>query len=246
MRNLVDERPTRDLHGGPAFARTFVDPAHLRGRRVLDIGCGFGWFELVALDEDAAEVAAIEPSTRDLATARAHITDPRVTFHVGSATALPFDEGTFDTVVCWEVLEHLPRGSEAQAFAEIRRVLRPRGVLYLSTPAADLRSRVTDPAWWLIGHRHYTPDRLREFAIGAGLSVECLTARGGWWQIAAMMNLYIAKWVFRRRPFAERALNRRVDREWSSGRGFTNLYLRAAKVDVADAQGLGVEPRDLL
>jgi SAM-dependent methyltransferase len=230
VRNLVDERPTLDLHGGPGFARTFVDPDHIQGCRVLDIGCGFGWFELVALDEEVEEIAAIEPSSRDLATAQAHITDPRVTFQVASATALPFDDCSFDTVVCWEVLEHLPVGTEPQALAEIARVLAPDGVLYLSTPSADLRSRVTDPAWWLTRHRHYTPDRLRELALGAGLSVERLMAKGGWWQIAAMTNLYVAKWIFRRRPFAEHALNRRVDREWRNSGGFTNLYLRAAKV----------------
>jgi SAM-dependent methyltransferase len=229
VRNLVDERPTLDLHGGPAFARTFVDREDLQGCRVLDIGCGFGWFELVALDEHAKQIAAIEPTSRDLATAQTHITDPRVTFHVASATALPFDDSSFDTVVCWEVLEHLPLRSEPQAFAEIARVLAPDGVLYLSTPSADLRSRVTDPAWWLTNHRHYTPERLRELALGAGLSVERLIAKGGWWQIAAMTDLYVAKWIFRRRPFAEDALNRRVNREWSSSGGFTNLYLKAAR-----------------
>jgi ubiquinone/menaquinone biosynthesis C-methylase UbiE len=230
VRNLVDERPTLDLHGGSAFARTFVEAADIQGCRVLDIGCGFGWFELVALHADAKEVVAIEPSSRDLATAQAHIPDPRVKFRVASATSLPFDDCSFDTVVCWEVLEHLPLGGEPQAFAEIARVLARNGVLYLSTPSADLRSRATDPAWWLTSHRHYTAERLRELAVGAGLSVERLIAKGGWWQIAAMTNLYVAKWIFRRRPFAEHALNRRVDREWRNRCGFTNLYLRAAKV----------------
>jgi SAM-dependent methyltransferase len=156
----------------------------------------------------------------------------RVDLQVASAVDLSFSDAAFDTVVCWEVLKHLLRGSEPQAFSEIARVLAPSGVLYLSTQLADLRSQVTDPAWWLTGHRHYMPRRLRELVGGAGLVVECTVAKGRWWQIAAMMNLYVAKWIFRRRPFIEDRMNRRVDREWSDDDGFTNLYLHARKPGV--------------
>ncbi len=233
VRNLIAERPTRDLHGGPAFARGFVNRDHLEGRRVLDIGCGFGWFELVALDRGAQAVTGIEPTADDLATAIQHL-DGRVDLQVASALDLPFSDAAFDTVVCWEVLEHLPAGSEPQTVSEIARVLAPGGALYLSTPSADLRSRVTDPAWWLTGHRHYTSQRLRELAEGAGLVVERLISKGAWWQIVAMMDLYVAKWIFHRRPFIEDRINRRVDREWGWGAdgGFTNLYLHAWKPGV--------------
>ena len=67
---------------------------------------------------------------------RRHFDDERVEFRVASATDLPFEDASFDTVVCWEVLEHLPKTSEQRAFDEIHRVLRPGGTLYLSTPHA--------------------------------------------------------------------------------------------------------------
>jgi SAM-dependent methyltransferase len=231
MRNIINEQPTRDLHGGPAFARSFVDVDDCRERSILDIGCGFGWFELIALDRDAHSVAAVEPTADDIATARAHIRDERVDFRIASALDLPFEDAAFDTVVCWEVLEHLPRESEPQAFAEVARVLRPGGVLYLSTPYGDLRSRITDPAWWLIRHRHYSDQRLRELAGSAGFVVERLLANGAWWQVLAMSNLYVAKWIFRRRPFFEDRISRRVDAEWSRlDGGFTNIFLKARKL----------------
>jgi SAM-dependent methyltransferase len=229
MRNILDDKPTRDLHGGPAYARSFVDDQDCRDRDILDIGCGFGWFELIALDGDARSIAAIEPSEGDLATAQAHIGDKRVDFRVASALDLPFDDGLFDTVVCWEVLEHLPPSAEQQAFNEVARVLRPRGVFYLSTPYADLRSRVTDPAWWLIKHRHYAREQLQTFSEKAGLGVERLLTKGGWWQVTAMTNLYVAKWIFRRPPFFADKVNRKIDSEWSGNGGFTNLYLKARK-----------------
>ena len=109
-------------------------------------------------------------------------------------------------------------------------MLAPGGVFYLSTPYADLRSRVADPAWWLIRHRHYSQDRLRLLATTAGFTVEQLFAKGGWWQVAAMTNLYVAKWIFRRPPFFADKVNRRMDSEWSgSSVGFTNLFFRGRK-----------------
>jgi SAM-dependent methyltransferase len=230
MRNILRDTPTRDLHGGPAFSRSFVADEDCRDRAVLDIGCGFGWFELIALDRGARSVAAIEVTERDLATAKEHIRDDRVDFRVASALDLPFDDSTFDTVVSWEVLEHLPPGEETRMFEEVARVLRHGGVFYPSTPFRDIRSRVTDPAWWLIRHRHYSRDQVGALANTAGLSMEVLLTRGGWWQAGAMANLYVSKWIFRRRPFFQEAINRRLDADWGQTGGFTNVFIKARKL----------------
>jgi ubiquinone/menaquinone biosynthesis C-methylase UbiE len=230
LRNLVDERPTRDLHGRVSFARSFVELDDCADRDVLDIGCGFGWFELVALDRGATSITGLEPSDSDLATARRSIDDERVTFRVGSATELPFADASFDTVVCWEVLEHLPKSSEQRAFDEISRVLRPGGVLYLSTPHAAPVATALDPARWLIGHRHYTRAQLRSYASAAGFDVVRLELRGRWWEMAQTLDLYVAKWLFRRRPFFDTAITHRVDAEWQRP-GFSNVFLRARKRD---------------
>jgi SAM-dependent methyltransferase len=228
LRNLVDERPTRDLHGRLAWSRSFVDPADCFDRDILDIGCGFGWFELLALDRGARSVTGVEPTAGDLTTVREYFDDERLTFTVASALELPLEDESFDTVVCWEVLEHLPKEGEPRAFGEISRVLRPGGTLYLSTPHAALLPKLTDPAWWLIGHRHYSRERLARFAQEAGLEVERLEAKGRSWEIVQTLDLYVAKWIFRRRPFFEAAIARKVDTEWERP-GFSNLFLRARK-----------------
>jgi SAM-dependent methyltransferase len=228
LRNLVDERPTRDLHGRLAWSRSFVDPTDCTDRDILDIGCGFGWFELLALDRGARAVTGVEPTEANLATVREHLDDERLKFTVASALELPFEDESFDTVVCWEVLEHIPKHGEPRAFREIGRVLRPGGALYLSTPHAALLPKLTDPAWWLIGHRHYSRERLARFAEDAGLDVERLEAKGRSWEIVQMLNLSVAKWVFQRRPFFEAAIARSVDSEWQRP-GFSNVFLRARK-----------------
>ncbi len=167
VKNLLDDKPHRDLHGAQIFSRAWVDHSDLKDRRILDIGCGFGWFDLVALDAGAAHVTGIEPVEGDLATARGFFDDRNASFAVGSAIEIPFEDASFDTVVCWEVLEHIPKHHEPQAFREIHRVLRPGGVFYMSTPHDSPVIKFGDPAWWVAGHRHYTRERLQGFASGA-------------------------------------------------------------------------------
>lgn len=230
MRNLLNQAPNRELHGIQACAAGLVASADLSARTVLDVGCGFGWFELYVLARGVRRVVGVEPDDRELETARRHIRDERAEFTAGGATSLPFPDESFDTVVCWEVLEHLRRGSEPDAFAEFRRVLRPGGVLYLSTPYASLRARILDPAWWLLGHRHYRLGELDRLARGAGLEPELLEARGGTWQILAILDLYVAKWLFRRPPFFEGAIARRWDEELQRSGGYANCFLKARRL----------------
>jgi SAM-dependent methyltransferase len=232
VRNVVDERPTRDLHGRLSWTRTFVRREDCAGRDLLDVGCGFGWFELVALDQGVRSIVGIEPSEADLATARKHVVDERVAFRVGQALELPFADESFDTVVCWEVLEHLPPDTEQRAFDEFRRVLRPGGALYLSTPHAAPLPTLLDPARWLVAHRHYSRDQVEGFARAAGLEVDQLVLRGRGWEIAHMLNLYVAKWIFRRRPFLEPRFRRRLDREWAR-HGFTTVFVRCLRAATA-------------
>jgi SAM-dependent methyltransferase len=229
MRNLLDDRPEANVHGHARFVRSFVDPADLDGKDVLDIGCGFGWFALVGLEAGARSFVGVEPSEDDLATARTYVSDQRVSFESAGADALPFADCSFDTVAMWEVLEHLPKHSEPLAFREIARVLRPGGALYLSTPHANVAARLTDPAWWVAGHRHYPREAVAAYARGAGLVVERLELKGGAWQIAHMHNMYVAKWLFRRRPFLEERSLARLDRDWERPGGFAHVLLLCRK-----------------
>ncbi len=230
MRNLVDETPAAEPHGGTSYMRRFVPQEDIEGRDILDVGCGFGGFLRYVLDCGARSATGIEPSPRDLETARRHLSDPRVTLEVASAERLPFGDDSFDTVTMWEVLEHTPPGKEVEVFSGIAHVLRPGGRLFLSTPFADTIARITDPAWWLTRHRHYSDVAVRQFAAAAGLVVEHSEVRGGAWQIVYMTNLYMSKWLLRREPVFRDAFSRRLDREWlGEGRGYTNLFLRCRK-----------------
>lgn len=92
------------------------------GLRVLDLGCGKGRFAR-ALQGRGADVAGVDLSAGMLAEADG------VARVRGSARRLPFAAGSFDAAIAVEVFEHLDPTTRAEAVAEARRVLAPRGVL---------------------------------------------------------------------------------------------------------------------
>jgi 2-polyprenyl-3-methyl-5-hydroxy-6-metoxy-1,4-benzoquinol methylase len=100
----------------------------LRGRRLLDAGCGTGLFSRVAVERGAA-VTSLDVGHRLLEQVARKTQSERV---VGDVAALPFDDGTFDYVICTEVIEHTLEPE--RAVTELVRVLRPGGTLVLTTP----------------------------------------------------------------------------------------------------------------
>lgn len=230
MKNITDTRPDLPLTGRLRYTTSFVSREDLKDKEVLDIGCGFGWFELHALRGQVARIDGIELTDGDLATARAHIRDERARFNQGSAIAIPFPESSFDTVVSWEVIEHIPKNTEDQMLQEARRVLREGGSFYLSTPFRSLASTLLDPAWWLAGHRHYSERRLKQFAQRNGFAVEQMVVKGSVWEIGLLWNLYIAKWIFRRPPFFESYFQRKVDAEYAREGGRFGIFVKLKKI----------------
>jgi SAM-dependent methyltransferase len=201
----------------------------LAGKEVLDIGCGFGWCELHLLERGVRQVTALEVSERDLETAVRWISDERVKFAVGSATALPLPSASVDTAVAWEVIEHLAGKAEPMMFGEARRVLRPGGAFYLSTPYDSLLSKSLDPAWWLCGHRHYSAAGLASLAREHGFAVEEMRVRGGIWSLAAALDMYVSKWILRRPPLWERFFREREQREYDRGNGVATIFIKLRK-----------------
>ena len=98
--------------------------ADWRGRRLLDVGCGTGfWLPRYA---DAALVLGVEPDPSLLSRARARVADiAHVSARSGSAEHLPVEDGSFDVVHARFAYFFGP-GAE-RGLAEVRRVLAPGG-----------------------------------------------------------------------------------------------------------------------
>ena len=110
----------------------------LRGKRILDIGCGRGELVCEAARRGATAVgidysqAAIELSRERLATLDEKLRE-RVEFLLADAKGLDFPGGSFDTVFLVDVYEHLHPHEIEHTLAELRRVLRPGGRLIVHT-----------------------------------------------------------------------------------------------------------------
>ncbi|HWK90171.1 MAG TPA: class I SAM-dependent methyltransferase [Longimicrobium sp.] len=121
------------------------------GARVLDVGCGDAGV-LIAFAEAGARCAGMEPDARSLERGRVRAQEHgvEVDLRQGFAEQLPFGDAEFDLVVLDNVLEHV-RDRE-RTLAEIRRVVRPGGLLYLVTPKPfALASLWSDPHYRMAG-----------------------------------------------------------------------------------------------
>jgi len=102
------------------------------GRKVLDIACGAGYGSaLLAKTATRVVGADISQAAIDHASTR-YASISNVEFRQADCAALPFADGSFDVVVSFETIEHL---EPQEAFLdEVRRVLRPGGLVILSCP----------------------------------------------------------------------------------------------------------------
>src|SRR3954451_11908286 len=102
-----------------------------RGKRVLDAGCGAGYGS-AELARMAERVVGIDVAAEAVAFARTNYELPNLRFEQASCTELPFEDGSFDLIVAFEVIEHLENWKGF--LQEARRVLAPAGQLIVSTP----------------------------------------------------------------------------------------------------------------
>ena len=105
--------------------------AAFAGRRVLEIGCGAGGL-LGWLAKEGARPIGLDPEPGQLGRARAAA--PAVPLVAGVGEALPFASGSFDLVLCFNSLHHVPLALQWQAVAEAGRVLGPCGELLVVEP----------------------------------------------------------------------------------------------------------------
>lgn len=161
------------------FDRLGVGPS----TKVIDVGCGAGrhTFEayrrgadVVALDQDAAELKNVEQVLRAMAEKGEAPASANAQTITGDALSLPYADQTFDCVIASEILEHI--GEDDAAIAELIRVLKVGGTLAVTVPRW-----LPERLCWLLsdeyhsnegGHvRIYRASRLRDKIAAGGMGL---------------------------------------------------------------------------
>lgn len=105
------------------------------GDRILDVGCGTGYFvrTLAQIAGPDGAVVGIDAAPEMIAYAASRSRSAaNVSFEVGSAGALSFPDSGFDVVVSSLTMHHLAPAEQLPAIQEMRRVLRPGGTLMIA------------------------------------------------------------------------------------------------------------------
>ena len=116
----------------PARLSWFDKSIDWHDKKVLDLGCA-GGFMAEAIHDRGAKVTGIDPAADAIKAAEAHAaaTSRDIAYDVGVGENLPYDDASFDAVVCVDVLEHV--SDLAKVTQEIARVLKPGGILLFDT-----------------------------------------------------------------------------------------------------------------
>ncbi|WP_028034153.1 bifunctional 2-polyprenyl-6-hydroxyphenol methylase/3-demethylubiquinol 3-O-methyltransferase UbiG [Chelativorans sp. J32] len=89
-------RQTLGLAGAPEWPAVLKMVPNLSGKRVLDLGCGFGWFARWAREHGAASVLGLDLSANMIARARADTDDPAIEYRTADLEEIELEEASFD------------------------------------------------------------------------------------------------------------------------------------------------------
>lgn len=153
----------------------------IAGQRVLEIGCGRGVGLEILLARGAASVTGFDLDPKMVRLARQRLTryGDRAGVFVGSADAIPAPDGSFDVVVDYGVIHHIP--DWRQTLREIARVLAPGGAFYFEDLLKGLIA--APPVRALFDHPQATQfdaAAFRSALAAAGLRVARWQVLGAW------------------------------------------------------------------
>lgn len=103
------------------------------GKLVLDAACGEGYgSSLIA--QNAKKVIGLDIDKEAVNNANSKYGNDKLSFVEGSVETLPFENAYFDMVISYETIEHVNESVQKAFLTEIKRVLKPGGILIMSTP----------------------------------------------------------------------------------------------------------------
>jgi SAM-dependent methyltransferase len=154
-------RSVEGLEGAAEWPALRAMLPELRGLRVLDLGCGFGWFCRWARTQGAADVLGVDVSERMLARARDTTDDPAITYTRGDLESLALPAAAYGLVYSSLALHYVERLEEL--LARVHEALVPGGHLVFSVEH-PIYTAPADPRWVVdaAGRKTWPVDRYLE------------------------------------------------------------------------------------
>jgi SAM-dependent methyltransferase len=137
-------RSVHGLDGAPEWPALRALLPELRGLRVLDLGCGFGWFCRWARQHGAASVLGVDVSERMLARAKAETHDPAISYATADLEDLDLPPGSYDLAYSSLALHYVENLSGLMA--KVRAALVPGGKLIFSVEH-PIFTAPAEPGW---------------------------------------------------------------------------------------------------
>lgn len=144
---------------------------------ILDVGCASGWFlSQVHRKFPKAKCSGIDIYPDAIRYGKKKY--PKISFTISDAHSIPFNSGSFDLVICTEVLEHV--GDPLNVLLEIKRVLRKNGHAIIELDSGSLLFSVVWFFWglsrgsvWHHAHLHsFTVGKLEKMLAKSGFVIE--------------------------------------------------------------------------
>ncbi|PTD94179.1 hypothetical protein C9439_03790 [archaeon SCG-AAA382B04] len=145
------------------FARVNFGGKHIDSDdSVLDLGCGDG-FLTDKIADICKRVVGVDKSESGIRYAENLVCKENCSFMLGSAADLPLKDDTFDVVTLFEVIEHINENSIGKFVSEVKRVLRDKGKVIITTPNPDnLLNRILGREKVVGNHkREYQPSEVK-------------------------------------------------------------------------------------
>ena len=196
-------------HRRASFERELdtLEPFRQTGR-LLEVGSGFGFFlEAASRRGWRAEGVEVSPYGCELARGRGH------SVYQGYLEDAPLDEGQFDVVALWDVIEHVT--TPAPMIKHCLRLLRPGGRLVLKTPDGRALDSTLAPLRAAYRHFvypantaehvfHFSPQQLQQLVENVGFAHVEIETRDEWAERVISGNarwVRAIRWLIMRRAF---------------------------------------------
>lgn len=214
-----DSKPSVNHRRNYLFIKKYI-----KDKKILDVGCWTGQFEQLIL-KDAKEIVAIDPGNEAIQYAKKKL--PKVKFLTGTLDTVNLLKSSFDVVLLLDVLEHVPKNTEIKTFKRIHSLLKPGGRLIITTPNSHLLSILLDPAFYLVGHRHYSKEKLIKMLYASNFFSEKIFTYGNLATVFLGILDLMEKYLIGNKPWLRKIIE--VKSMEGKGSAFASVFFVAKK-----------------